>query len=103
MLDNLLNNAVKYSPENSPVFVHAHRQGKRLCISVSNEIGSAGPPDSERLFSKYYRSDGASGMSGSGIGLHWVYLVLEKTGDSIHYDCVDGRITFRLEFSCSTS
>ena len=74
ILSNLLDNALKYSPPSESVQVwidHAVYDGRwGVEVRVINAIGGAGEPDSQRLFTKYYRSAGAGAISGSGLGLY---------------------------------
>ncbi|WP_161957217.1 ATP-binding protein [Aestuariivirga litoralis] len=87
---NLLDNAAKYSPEASQIRLAVAEQiqngvgGTRL--SVANEIGEAGVPDGERLFTKYYRSQGAHRWPGSGLGLFLVANWAQSLGGTIGYE-----------------
>lgn len=90
ILNNLLDNAIKYSAQNSPIdltiSVDTHSDRMGLNFSVSNIIGDAGLPDEAQLFNKYYRSPGAHRQIGSGLGL---YLVSQWA------QALNGIITYR--------
>ncbi|WP_167336949.1 sensor histidine kinase [Acidovorax temperans] len=86
-LSNLIDNALKYSRPNSAIEVmlqpstSQHGTGTPGWeITVCNSIGTAGIPDPERLFTKYYRSPGALSKSGSGLGLYLTRSVAELLG-----------------------
>lgn len=89
VISNLLDNALKYSREGTPVTVVVEscsrfkRQGYRL--QVCNEVGSAGVPDAASVFSKYYRGRDASRVSGSGLGLYIVGQFVSALGGTVHY------------------
>jgi signal transduction histidine kinase len=75
VLKNLMENALKYAAPHSPVRMQVSalrsEQGTAMaCFSIANTPGDSGWPDSEKLFSKYYRSAGAHRTTGSGLGLH---------------------------------
>ncbi|MBI4906041.1 MAG: hypothetical protein HY820_20575 [Acidobacteria bacterium] len=68
---NLLDNAVKYSPDDRTIEVGQHRQGQTVAISVRDH--GIGIPVSERsaIFSRFHRGEEARtrGIKGTGIGL----------------------------------
>ncbi|MBO0683096.1 MAG: HAMP domain-containing histidine kinase [Candidatus Dormibacteraeota bacterium] len=72
ILENLLDNAVKYAPEGTEVWLSAeHLAGGRVRTTVRNRVG-AHPPNPDRMFDRFYRADPsrASGArSGVGLGL----------------------------------
>jgi signal transduction histidine kinase len=71
ILDNLLDNAVKYAPERTDVWIAAEQlAGGRVRTTVRNRVG-AHPPNPERMFDRFYRADPsrASGAGGVGLGL----------------------------------
>jgi signal transduction histidine kinase len=73
ILSNLMDNALKYSPPHSPIRVALRSAGVEgvpgLQVQVSNLPGAAGVPDAQRVFQKFYRSEGAARFRGSGLGL----------------------------------
>jgi K+-sensing histidine kinase KdpD len=89
ILNNLIDNALKYSPPDSPVNITAEtclRQGQSgIRISVTNQAGTSGLPDPKQLFRKYYRAPGAHGKTGSGLGLHIAAGFARKTGGELRY------------------
>lgn len=89
VLGNLVDNALKYSPPDSPVQVHCSRRAQHgrdaLCVRVSNAPGVAGLPDPAQLFQKYYRSPKARRQIGSGLGLYLSKSLLDMLGAHIVY------------------
>jgi two-component system, OmpR family, sensor kinase len=87
LFNNLLSNAVKYSTAGSPIEVMAQtdRDGGLLVRVRDHGIGI---PDRDRvhLFERYFRGTNAAGVTGSGVGLHLVAMVLELHGGTIEVE-----------------
>src|SRR5207302_11296310 len=68
ILDNLLDNSVKYAPEGSTVNAAARLSGGSVEAVVSNP---AGPdrPDPDRMFDRFYRADASRSAAAGGVGL----------------------------------
>jgi PAS domain S-box-containing protein len=90
VLDHLVSNAVKYSPEGGMVTVGARRRGDAVEISVSDE--GAGIPVSERarIFSKFYRA-GDGQARGTGLGLFIAQGLVREMGGDMWVDSEEGR------------
>ncbi|TYC64290.1 hypothetical protein FMN50_01185 [Rhodobacterales bacterium] len=71
-LANLLDNAVKFSPDASDIQIDVTRQGQSLTVAVKD--GGIGTPETERqmLTHRYARGSNAGNVSGSGLGLNIV-------------------------------
>src|SRR5262249_54896269 len=68
ILENLLDNAIKYAPEGTSIWIAAEaRSGGRVTTSVTNQ-GGARPRAPERMFDRFYRAD-PSRSSAGGVGL----------------------------------
>jgi signal transduction histidine kinase len=101
---NLLDNAGKYSPDTSCIQVALTKQMQDdidgVGLSITNEVGEAGIPDAERLFTKYYRSPGSHRSPGSGLGLYLVANWAKALGGKIDYHLVAGeKGSSRVRFS----
>jgi signal transduction histidine kinase len=99
MLNNLVGNALKYSTPDSAVVVQLSRltdaQGiPKVQLAVRNTIGHWGSPDPEKVFSRYYRSDKASGVSGTGLGLWLSQKLAERLGTRIQLSLEAGQVVF---------
>jgi signal transduction histidine kinase len=68
VLDNLLDNAVKYAPEESTVTAAARLSGGSVETIVSNPTG-AHRPDPDRMFDRFYRADPSRSAAAGGVGL----------------------------------
>ncbi|HEY8863840.1 MAG TPA: HAMP domain-containing sensor histidine kinase [Candidatus Dormibacteraeota bacterium] len=68
ILDNLLDNAVKYAPEGTPIQISALSNVSGVEVVVANETG-AHQPDPDRLFERFYRADPSRSAAAGGVGL----------------------------------
>ena len=70
VLDNLLGNAVKFSPKDAPIDVAVRRVEEVVLVSIVDEGRGLSNEDLERVFERYYRSASTSAdVPGLGIGL----------------------------------
>jgi two-component system NtrC family sensor kinase len=80
MIDNLLGNAVKYTPPGGRITVNAQTQDRQLIFEVKDS-GPGIPRDEQvRIFEKFYRGSNVSGTKGSGLGL----AIVKSIVDSYH-------------------
>jgi len=85
---NLITNAVQYSPPGSTVTVQVFSAGHEACITVSDEGEGIADHELPHLFDRYRRqqSSEVSGNHGTGLGLSFVHVVVEKHRGSISVD-----------------
>jgi two-component system sensor histidine kinase KdpD len=83
VLVNVIDNALKYSPADKPVEIHAHETKDRLEIKVTDHGESIPPEDLERIFDKFYRVQRPDNVSGTGLGLSISKGIVEAHGGSI--------------------
>ena len=69
VLLNLVNNAIRYTPEGSQVWVRLDRIGQRAMITVADQGHGIEPDQQDKVFAKFERL-GRSGDGGSGLGLY---------------------------------
>jgi signal transduction histidine kinase len=82
MVDNLVDNAIKYSPAGSMVRVRVHREHDAVQLIVVDEGPGIAPTLRERVFDRFYRVPGHS-EAGSGLGLAIVKTVAVRHGASL--------------------
>ena len=72
VLANLLDNAVKYSPDGGTLELEASRSGGRVRFRVSDEGLGIPPAEQDRIFEKFFRLDPnlTRGVGGTGLGLY---------------------------------
>jgi len=98
VLEQLLSNAVKYSPSGGTVTVAARRRGDAVVVSVSDEGVGIPPVERERIFSKFYKS-GDGQARGTGLGLFIAQGLVREMGGHMWVDSEEGRgsrFTFEL-------
>lgn len=98
IVDNLIDNAGKYSPPESQVLIELalqQREGVPGCvIEVLNLPSDAGWPDPNSLFEKYYRAAHAKRQAGAGLGLFLVEGLVHLLGGQISYEPTSTHIRF---------
>ena len=105
VMSNLLSNAAKYSPDETPVEISTYLTNKTIRISVK-DYGHGVPEEFRtRLFEKFTQS--ASGntrqVGGTGLGLNISKNIIEKLGGNIGFESViDEGSTFYFEFPITT-
>jgi len=99
-LNQLVENACKYSLPGSTVAIDIAREGKLVAIKVSNDGSSVPYNERERIFERFYRgSEVKNTISGSGLGLYVARKIAIAHGGSLDLEIQDrpaGRITFCL-------
>jgi PAS domain S-box-containing protein len=70
VLDNLLGNAVAYSPEGGEVRVQVRRQGGEAVVTVADQGLGVRQEDLDRLFQRFTRLDTGRDIRGTGLGLY---------------------------------
>ena len=99
VVGNLLSNAIKYSPEGGTVELGAARSGDGVRVVVRDEGRGIPRDQQDRIFTKFFRGDaGATGITGTGLGLAVSREIVEAHGGRIGFDSEPGAgTTFWLE------
>jgi signal transduction histidine kinase/putative methionine-R-sulfoxide reductase with GAF domain len=99
VVDNLLSNAMKFTPQGGAITVRLKQQESWLVLDVS-DTGVGIPPDKlQRIFERFYQVDGSATRryGGTGLGLALVKEVVESHGGSVSVESLPGRgATFRV-------
>ncbi len=86
-LRQILDNALKYSPPNSPVQVRAAVQPDRVILQITDQGPGIPERDRERVFEKFFRRAGtAEKIPGSGLGLHIARDIARLNGGDLWLD-----------------
>lgn len=100
VFSNLVENAIKYSPENSKVLISSEEVNEKIVIQVADQ--GIGIPSDElsNIFMKFFRSKNAksSPIKGSGLGLYLAKYFVELHNGSIFVESTPGQgSTFTVE------
>lgn len=101
VFDNLLGNAIKFSPDGGNITVSIRDEADQITVHIS-DTGIGIPPDKlERLFARFYRASGSEGrrIPGTGLGLSIVKAIIEAHGGQVSVQSQEGKgstFTFSL-------
>ncbi len=87
---NLITNAVKYSPEGTPVIFSAHRDGTDAVFIVQDQGIGIPEKDIPNLFEAFYRCSNVGEIPGTGLGLVIVKRCIDLHSGTIHLDSKPG-------------
>jgi len=95
VLHNLLDNAVKFSPENGQIHLRATRRGADVVLSVADDGLGIGKEHLPRIFERFYRADKARSreLGGSGLGLAIVKHIAQLHGGRVEAESELGKGT----------
>jgi len=99
VFDNLIANAVKFTPAGGSIGVSVHCQSGDIVACVSDTGLGISAADQPRLFERFFRSAATSDLPGTGLGLTIVRAIVEGHGGEITCDSTEGAgttFTFRL-------
>ena len=101
LMDILLENAIKYAPEDSDILVKLNKNRKYATLKVSNKA-NVEKGDLSKVFDRFYRLDESrnSAIKGYGIGLSMAQLIAEKHKETIQaYASEDGVFKIEVRFT----
>jgi two-component system phosphate regulon sensor histidine kinase PhoR len=104
ILTNLVDNALKYCPDGSSVWVSARHAEPKIQVSVSDSGPGIDAKHLPRLFERFYRVDNGRSrdMGGTGLGLSIVKHLVEATGGEVSVESLPGKgTTFAFTLSRS--
>lgn len=90
---NLLNNAVKYSPESTRIHCDFSSSASEVRVAIADQGMGMDAQDLKKIFDRFYRSKRAeeSGISGTGIGLSIVHEIIKQHGGHIDVESQVGQ------------
>jgi two-component system OmpR family sensor kinase len=86
----LISNAIKYSPLGSPIEVVAQQEAECLVVQVRDRGIGIPARDRKHLFERYFRGSNATGIAGTGVGLHLVSMVVALHHGEVFVESLEG-------------
>ena len=85
IMDNLIDNALKYTPAGGSIYVNVRGDGDRILINVTDTGMGISPDDLGHIFQKFYRVDNSDTrtIGGTGLGLYLVKQRVEAMGGRV--------------------
>ena len=101
LLSVLLDNAIRYSDDNGDIRLSIYKKKNKPRIEVFNTCHYDTPPDTNRLFDRFYRPDESRSREtgGTGVGLSIAKAVVTAHGGTISASCPSGEtMTIKISF-----
>lgn len=85
ILDNLIENAIKYTPDGGAIWINVRGDGDRVLVNVTDTGIGISPDDLKHIFQKFYRADNSQTreIGGTGLGLYIVKMRAEAMGGKV--------------------
>jgi PAS domain S-box-containing protein len=97
--ENLLTNALKYSPPDSPVIVEVDCRGQELVLSVVDHGRGIPAAEQPKLFETFFRGSNVGAVPGTGLGLAIVRRAVEYHGGRVTFESTENQgSAFHLHF-----
>ena len=95
VIQNLIENALKYTPEGGMVRVVVEQKEQNILVSVQDSGIGIPKAEREHIFTKFYRGRNAvkTATEGSGLGLYIARKVIQRHGGDIWFESEDGKGT----------
>jgi PAS domain S-box-containing protein len=102
IVQNLVSNAVKFSPEGAAIILSTTRGPQTLTLAVTDTGIGIPEADQKHLFERFFRGGNAANIQGSGLGLHIVGKYAEMMNGQVAYQSSTEQgstftVTFHLE------
>lgn len=104
VLQNLLTNAVKYTPESGNIFLSIFIKNNNLLVSIRDEGFGIPLNEQDKIFNKLFRATNVKEkeIDGTGLGLYIVKSILDNSGCSISFDSKEDKgSTFTISIPVS--
>ena len=90
-LNNIIYNAIKYSPENTDIDIEISRKENKLVIKVTDSGIGIPAKDQKFIFNRYFRAENVLNIQGTGIGLNIAKAHLKNLGGAIHFTSTENK------------
>ncbi len=89
--NNLISNALKFTPEGGKVSVSLSRDSDSVVFSVEDSGCGISPETGSRIFDKFYQGDTSHATEGNGLGLALVKRIIDISGSEISVESEQGK------------
>ena len=89
--NNLLSNAMKFTPEGGRVSLKLHTEGNVAVVTVADTGCGMTAEQGKHIFEKFYQADASHATAGNGLGLALVKRVMDITGGSVSVQSSPGK------------
>lgn len=103
VLGILLDNAMKYSPEDSDIWVRLTKQGGNALLTVTNPGAPMSREDCQHIFRRFYRADPSRSSGGYGLGLPIAKGIIADHGGKIWAESRDGLVILSVQLPIKRS
>lgn len=93
---NLLNNAVKFTPNGGLIEIHITEKNGAITVSIMNTGSEIAPEHQKKIFNKFYQVDESHATEGNGIGLAIVKRITELHKGTVSVSSGHGSTTFTV-------
>ncbi len=80
---NLIDNAIKFSPEGSHISLSSEQNSEHFIIHICDDGIGISPEDKTHIFDRFYRSDQSRSKPGNGLGLSYSMSIIRNHGGTI--------------------
>lgn len=92
VIENLIDNAIKYSRENTTITITAGKEGGAVVFSIQDSGVGIPAHEHKNIFQKFFRASNetTSQTKGLGLGLYLVKFIIEASGGAIRFESQEG-------------
>ena len=92
-MGNLVDNALRFTPENGSIQIALAERVKDFEVAVSDNGSGIAPEHLPRVFDRFYRAESSRGSDGAGLGLALVKSIVDLHGGTARIQSETGRGT----------
>jgi len=96
---NLVDNAVKYSFEETVIVLDIEKQADKALFSITDTGNPVSPEELDRIFERFHKTDRSRKSDGLGLGLYLVHNIIGKHGEDVWCESEAGVTTMKFTLS----
>ena len=97
-IHNLVDNAIKYSPNGSTITISVYKSYLNYNIDIENECQDVSEETLPKIFERFYRGKNSVSKDGLGLGLYIAREIIEKHGGNVKASLNENRIKLSVDF-----